>query len=384
MKWALAFLLVLFIAEAFAVQQITLGRAPKTRQNVRTNPQYLHKKYGGGTGTVDLDDYDDAQYFGPITIGTPPQQFLVVFDTGSSNLWVPGSSCTAPSCLNHNRYNSKKSSTYVANGTTFAIEYGTGAVSGYISQDVVNIGGLVVQNQQFGEATKEPGITFLVAKFDGILGLAFDSISADHVTPLWYNIISQGLVTDQVFSFWLSQNATATPGGELTLGGTNPARYTGDFNYAPISNETYWQFLMTDVQLNGDSLGWCDNGPCNAVCDSGTSLIAGPKKEIDALNKKLGAVVNLAGEGIFPDCNKLPTSNVEFIINGNTFVLTPEDYVLKITSDGETECLSGFEGINLDLPDNEVLYILGDVFIATYTTVFDWDNLQVGWAKSVQ
>jgi len=73
--------------------------------------------------------------------------------------------------------------------------------------------------------------------------------------------------------------------------------------------------------------------------------------------------------------------DIQFVINGNTFTLTPHDYVLAITSDGTTECLSGFMGI--DIP-GEVLYILGDVFIATYYTVFDFDNLQVGWAKSVQ
>eukprot|EP01103_Thecamoeba_quadrilineata_P012815 TRINITY_DN33_c1_g1_i5.p1 TRINITY_DN33_c1_g1~~TRINITY_DN33_c1_g1_i5.p1 ORF type:complete len:227 (-),score=51.90 TRINITY_DN33_c1_g1_i5:70-750(-) len=220
MMRVLTLLLLIFVAEVISVQQITLGKAPRTRQNYRNSHDFLMKRFssGAGTGTVDLDDYDDAQYYGPISIGTPPQDFLVVFDTGSSNLWIPSSSCSALACLSHARYDSKKSSTYVANGTKFAIEYGTGSVSGYISQDTVNVGGLSVIGQQFGEATSEPGLTFLAAKFDGILGLAFDSISVDSVTPFWYNLISQGLVNSQVFSFWLSQNATATPGGELTLG----------------------------------------------------------------------------------------------------------------------------------------------------------------------
>jgi len=182
-------------------------------------------------------------------------------------------------------------------------------------------------------------------------------------------------------SFWLSQDPTASPGGELTIGGTNSARYTGDFAYAPLTSETYWQFNMSDVQLGGTSLGWCSE-PCPTICDSGTSLIAGPKAQINALNKKLGAVVNAAGEGIFPNCDVIKSlPNVQFVINGNTFTLTPQDYVLQITSGGETTCLSGFDGIDLE---GISLYILGDVFIATYTAVFDFKNNQVGGAKSVQ
>jgi cathepsin D len=364
-----------------SVLKIPLYRAPLTLQNYRNSKDYLHAKFAGnGTGSVTLTDYEDAQYYGPITLGTPPQKFTVVFDTGSSNLWVPSKKCSPLNiaCRLHNKYDSTKSSTYVENGEAFEIRYGTGSLSGFLSEDTLNIGGLNVKKQVFAEAVNEPGITFIVAKFDGILGMAYDSISVDHVTPVWYNIISQNLVKSPVFSFWLDKNPMGQSGGELTLGGVNPELYTGNFSWVPITSKTYWQFKLDSIKLGGVDLGFCATEACKAIADTGTSLIIGPSKEINALNKKLGAVV-VNGEGIFTSCDvvsKLP--DITITLNGVDFVLKPQEYVLNV----QGQCLSGFAGIDLGRLGN--FFIIGDVFISTYYTIFDFGNSQVGFAKAVQ
>jgi len=300
-------------------------------------------------------------------------------------LWVPSSKCSLfdVACDLHHKYNHDKSSTYKANGTIFKIQYGSGGeIAGFLSSDDVNIGGLNVKGQVFAEITTEKGLSWIAAKFDGILGFAFQSISVDNVTPVWYNLLSQGLITNPVFGVWLSNNPRGQNGGELILGGVNNKRYTGPFTYATLTSETYWQFNVSDFKLNQQSLGWCNKGPCSAICDTGTSLIAGPSTTINALNKQLGAII-LNGEGIFPSCNATASlPNVQIVISGQTFVLTPKQYVLEVTDAGKSTCISGFVGIQLP-PNIDDLYILGDVFIRAFYTEFDYGNKRVGWATAI-
>ncbi|KYR03123.1 cathepsin D [Tieghemostelium lacteum] len=383
-------LLACFLSFIIVSQALTvpLSYHPASRAARKRIPHNLEKKYnallGGGSTNIPITDFEDAQYYGSITIGTPGQPFKVVFDTGSSNLWVPSKQCpiTVIACDLHNKYNSGASKTYVANGTEFSIQYGSGAMSGFVSQDTVTVGDIVVQNQLFAEATAEPGLAFDFAKFDGILGLAFQSISVNDIPPVFYNMMAQGSISDNLFSFWLSKTPGSN-GGELSFGSIDNTKYTGSINYVPLTNETYWNFKMDDFSLSGQSLGFCGASGCSAIADSGTSLIAGPVDFIQALNSKLGAI-EVEGEAIFPSCSVISSlPDVSVTLNGVVYTLTPQDYVLQITEFGKTSCLSGFMGIQLP-PQLGNLFILGDVFISTYYTVFNYDQKAVGFATAVQ
>merc|ERR550514_1216765 len=104
---------------------------------------------GGSTTPVVIKDYQNAQYYGEISVGTPAQTMTVIYDTGSSNLWVPNKK---PSIFSsHSIYKSSDSSTYVANGSTFSIEYGSGPVSGIYSRDTMTIGDFSAPNYLFAE-----------------------------------------------------------------------------------------------------------------------------------------------------------------------------------------------------------------------------------------
>jgi len=201
-----------------------------------------------------------------------------------------------------------------ANGKKFAIQYGSGAVSGFLSQDSVTIGGAKIRQQVFAEITAEPGIVFLVAQFDGVLGLAFESISVNAVTPVWYNMISQGLVEEQVFAFWLTEDPN--DGGELILGGIDQDHFTGPITYVPLTNKTYWEFAVDSMDIGG-SFTFAKN--IKAIADSGTSVLVGPTAIVKQINQKIGAT------GIFTaECQQIIDQYGDEIINYIRNGLNPE------------------------------------------------------------
>ncbi|WP_411027272.1 pepsin-like aspartyl protease, partial [Salmonella sp. s54925] len=132
------------------------------------------------------------------------------------------------------------------------------------------------------------------------------------------------LLKDPIFSFYLNRNEGKTPGGELILGGSDPAHYKGEITYVPVSKKGYWQFKMDSIMLDGKST--CCKDGCQAIADTGTSLIAGPTQEIKELNAKIGATPAISGAYMI-NCSIIDSlPPVTFVLGGKKFTLTGEQY----------------------------------------------------------
>jgi len=325
-----------------------------------------------GDANVPISDFQNAQFYGPIKIGG--QDFNVIFDTGSANLWVPGKDCKFFKCWLHHRFDESKSKDFKPDGRKFKVMYGSGPVEGVFNTDTVTVGGIDVKGQTFAEistVTFGPlNIAFAIGKFDGLLGLGFKSISQYQIPTPFEQMISQKLIEKPVFAFYLPSTAGAT--GELTLGGIDKSHYTGELVTVPLTNESYWEVSLDALKF-GDSA--IVTSSMKAIIDSGTSLLAGPKDQVSKIATAAGAK-SIAGKEYVVDCSKVSSlPDLDITLGGKPFKLTASDYIIQASS----QCLFAFMGIDIPAP-NGPLWIMGDVFMRKYYSVFDYGNKQMQFA----
>ncbi|TKR67647.1 hypothetical protein L596_023767 [Steinernema carpocapsae] len=275
-------------------------------------------------------------------------------DNGSSNLWVPYKGCpiTNLACDFHKKFNCDASTTCTNTHEPFKIQYGSGSMDGEVVNNNVCFGKnrkdwCTDKTQGFACAKDEPGMAFVASKFDGILGMGWDTISVEKLSqPMDQIFANTAEYPEPVFSFWLDRGENGKKGGEMTLCGIDNSHYTGEIAWEKLTKEDYWRLNLGGISIEGQQI----TGPTSCIVDIGTSLLAGPKYQVEKIQKLIGAFQILPGEYEI-DCNKIPNMpNVEFTLGGQTFTLTPKDYVIEMTEMtemGENACISGFMGIDL-------------------------------------
>jgi hypothetical protein len=233
---------------------------------------------------------------------------------------------------------------------------------------------------------------FLIGQFDGILGMAFQSISVDGIPPVFQSMVAAGLLDQPVFGLYLDSTGN---NGELEIGGVDPSHYTvrshaeigekrrrarttrregrkretsrhhvemrlltrratctlpfpsfffflflpqAPFKYIPVSSATYWEVVLGGISIGGKNVTTVKK----AVFDSGTSLLAGPTAEVAAIAKMLGATPFINPNEYTLDCSTVSSlPNVVISVGGFQFPLTPDQYVISVEG---VECLLGFTG----------------------------------------
>ncbi|XP_056670599.1 renin-like [Monodelphis domestica] len=299
--------------------------------------------------SVVLTNYEDTQYYGEISIGSPPQTFKVVFDTGSSDFWVPSILCS-PFNKFHNRYDASKSSTYKMNESEFIIHYASGWVEGFLSQPAFSsgflnpqIGGMKV-TQLLLEVIALSLIPFGLTQFDGILGLGYPEQARSRITPVFDNIMAQGVLKEDVFSNYYNRSSGKN-GGEQILGGSDPNYYQGTFYYISTSRPHFWQIQMQGVTVKSYVLSCKDE--YFVKCEQKKKLL-----------------------------------NISFNFDGKDFTLQGSEYVLEASKRNDKMCMVAFHGKDIAKPVGP-LWILGTTFIRKFYTEFDRNNNRIGFALAV-
>lgn len=323
-----------------------------------------------------------SEYYGEITVGGQP--FLVVFDTGSGNLLLPSVQCTDDACTAHKRYDGSKSKT--ATQIAFAdqadvpvkpdgdrdvvtITFGTGETSGVFVKDNICVGDICAKGN-FVASTSESDEPFSLVPFDGILGLALPQMSEGDSFNLVDCMIKQRVLKKNMFAVFFG--ATDEESSEISFGEYKNERMHGELIWAPVTTPGYWQVAMQDITLNGKQQKLCGKEVCQVAVDTGTSLLAGPSDIINALIDKLDVATDCANFKTLP--------KLGFEVSGQLLELEPEDYVDRDVE--ANECSVGL--MTLDVPPPKgPLFIFGDPFLRKFYTVFDRENLRVGFAPAV-
>lgn len=362
-------------------------------------------------------------YFGKIKVGSPePQDFTVVFDTGSAHLVVPNSACQRETCLKHNRYNESKSETAIpiehdgselprgsVSQHSVSITFGTGKVTGTFVKDKACLKGVendlgcgTVNMVVANDMSDQP---FSLFQFDGILGLGLEALS---LGP-GFSFFQQMALPVQRFSVFLAR--TDNGQSSISFGGHDERKAASGFSWVPVAKPElgYWQVQIHQVRIGDTILDDCNDGGCRAILDTGTSLLGAPRQAIKTLHSLLSRNVLVVpngighGEGFVTqevadaalsrDCRTQEGDKLTFDLGPNVpgIVLDAEDYfrpkpfnmtMPEVDGGWKLTCRSLLLPLDLQEPLGPKTFILGEPVLRKYYTIYDWAAKRVGFAQA--
>jgi len=337
-------------------------------------PKHMHQRLIAET---ELQNSDLVEYFGQVAVGTPPQYFKVVFDTGSGILWVPSHLCTGEACKDHTRLVEDTDESLKVDRGYVNIKYGTGRMRGRRATDVVQVAGVKVGAQDFLLSTDEDGLVFRNGRFDGVMGLGREALAGilsrgetGRGIPFYINAVHENVLAEPKFSIYVSKHMGRP--GAVVLGGVNPKLFQGPIFYHKGHSPAYWMVAMGTMRVGNEVV---ETRGARGIVDSGTSLLVGPPDIIERILPHVRAN---------PDCgnlSELKTLEINMHTTDGkevTYKLAPEDYVMKRLG----RCKTGIAIMKIQLKMAHPIVILGDTFLRKYYSVFNHRTGEVGFAEA--
>lgn len=328
-------------------------------------------------GNVPLVNYYADLWYGEVEVGTPPQKFTAVFDTGSSDLFIPSNKCPV-TCDGHEQYDPAASSSAKDSGEPFVLMYGSGETSGEEYVDDVFVGGYKVEKQTVGAALVYSAEFNKDVSFppDGLSGLGFPEISEFEGSPLFQTLDESGKLPQSVIGFKLS----TTPGAsEMVIGGTNTSLYHSEtLTYVPVTKKGYWQVVIDGISRSGEEV--IESQAAAAIIDTGTTMIITSLTIAQSFYANIpGAKAQTRGSVTYwtIPCNIINLYVPTFTFGGRPFIVSAEAFNLG-PDDLSSDCMAGIAA------DSDMDFtIVGDVMLTNTYTVFDYTNARVGFADLV-
>ncbi|KAI0319007.1 aspartic peptidase domain-containing protein [Amylostereum chailletii] len=343
------------------------------------------------SSSVDITNQGgDTSYFADVSIGTPPQTFGVVLDTGSSDLWLATTQCS--NCPTGTpELNTASSSSIQSSTQSVSLRYGSGQASGTLAQDTVSFGSFTISNQVF-VAVNSISDGLIDGSLAGIMGLAFNSIASSGATPFWQALLQNNQLSSPEMSFFITRlngqvtSSTETdPGGVFTLGGTNSTYFQGDIDFQNFPSGTttsFWLQTVTELTLGGTAINIGSASNNLAAIDTGTTLVGGPTAAVtafwDAVDNSQSLGNQMPGFWAYPCSTSL---KVAFSFGGKSWPLNPADLTLGQLS--RTLCIGAIfdvtQGASVGSGNPE--WIIGDTFLKNVYSVFRANPPSVGFAE---
>lgn len=388
-----------FHAEHQAVHQTALWRrdAGKTQpdklkekakdKRYRHRDAHVERMMNMSTALQDMK----TEYIGTIGVGTNERgeaQFeaRVVFDTGSTNLWVASTLCKEFPCNNDRArefYDPQKSSTqeaFLGEDGDIDIMFGTGELRGPLHVDTYRVGPMEVKRQPFAMIREMNGDVFSSFPFEGILGLGFKSLSFGGINPFFERVIEQRLLDNNEFAFFF--NVDSDQPSALLWGGIDKDLYHGPIRMFPVVQAHYWALELVDFKVGNvsmKSIGMSDDPVKRLIVDSGTTYFTAP----EGLHEQIVSQIPEA------DCDaveKYPP--LTYVLKGadeQTYELVVSQETYMIGGYGNS-CRPAFMALDVNEQYGPAM-ILGEVFMRHFFTVFSRgdgaaENAKIGIAPA--